>query len=272
MSTLSINGLTLSASDVDIPSGGTSGGILYWSDASTLSSSGVLAANKIVLGGGAGTTPATLASLGTTTTVLHGNAAGAPTFGAVSLTADVSGILPVANGGTGTSTAFTAGSVVFSGASGVYTQDNADLFWDNTAKQLGVGTATTGARIHAKVSDTGNFTGILAEQASTGNIGYQLLITGVQAYVLAIDHKGGSNNLAITNSSATPGSGNTIITFNTDKTITVPTDAALKFTNQTDGAGLLTGTLTNSPKVGNPTFWLPVSVNGTTCWIPTWSL
>ncbi len=43
----------------------------------------------------------TLGSLGTTTTVLHGNAAGAPSFGAVALTTDVSGILPAANGGWG---------------------------------------------------------------------------------------------------------------------------------------------------------------------------
>ena len=42
--------------------------------------------------------------MGTTTTVLHGNAAGAPTFGAVSLTADVTGTLPIANGGTGATT------------------------------------------------------------------------------------------------------------------------------------------------------------------------
>lgn len=40
------------------------------------------------------------ANQGTTTTVLHGNAAGNPSWAAVSLTADVSGILPVANGGT----------------------------------------------------------------------------------------------------------------------------------------------------------------------------
>jgi hypothetical protein len=43
----------------------------------------------------------TLGSLGTTTTVLHGNNAGVPSFAAVSLTADVSGILPVPNGGIG---------------------------------------------------------------------------------------------------------------------------------------------------------------------------
>jgi len=81
---------------------GTSGGIPYFSSGTAWASSGVLTANRIVLGGGAGAAPTVLGSLGTTTTVLHGNAAGAPTFGAVSLTADVSGTLPIANGGTGT--------------------------------------------------------------------------------------------------------------------------------------------------------------------------
>lgn len=37
------------------------------------------------------------ANQGTTTTLLHGNASGNPSFGAVSLTADVSGVLPAAN-------------------------------------------------------------------------------------------------------------------------------------------------------------------------------
>jgi hypothetical protein len=41
-----------------------------------------------------------------------------------------------AEGGTGSTTAFTAGSVLFSGASGVYGQDNANLFWDNSNKRL----------------------------------------------------------------------------------------------------------------------------------------
>jgi hypothetical protein len=47
-------------------------------------------------------------ALGTTTTVLHGNAAGVPTYGAVALTTDVSGALPVANGGTAATTAANA--------------------------------------------------------------------------------------------------------------------------------------------------------------------
>lgn len=48
--------------------------------------------------------------------------------------------LPVGQGGTGTGTVFTAGSVVFAGAAGVYSQDNAKLFWDDANNCLGVGT------------------------------------------------------------------------------------------------------------------------------------
>ena len=48
--------------------------------------------------------------------------------------------LPITSGGTGTATAFTAGSIIFAGASGVYTQDNANLFWDDAANELGIGT------------------------------------------------------------------------------------------------------------------------------------
>ena len=53
--------------------------------------------------------------------------------------------LSVANGGTGTSTAFTTGSIVFAGASGVYSQDNANLFWDDTNNRLGIGTSSPSA-------------------------------------------------------------------------------------------------------------------------------
>ncbi len=74
---------------------------------------------------------------GSATTVLHGNVAGNPSWGAVALATDVSGALPPANGGTGAGV-FTAGSVVYAGASGVYTQDNARFFWDNTNHRLGI--------------------------------------------------------------------------------------------------------------------------------------
>lgn len=127
---------------------GTSGGIPYFSSTTALSSSALLTANALVLGGGAGAAPTPLGSLGTTTTVLHGNASGAPSYSAVSLTTDVSGVLPVANGGSGTATAFTQGSVIFAGASGTYSQDNAKFFWDDTNFRLGLMTATPSALLN----------------------------------------------------------------------------------------------------------------------------
>lgn len=75
---------------------GTSGGIPYFDTTSTLSSSALLTNHAIVLGGGAGASPTVLGSLGTSTTVLHGAAAGAPTFSAVALATDVSGTLQAA--------------------------------------------------------------------------------------------------------------------------------------------------------------------------------
>ncbi len=71
------------------------------------------------------------------------------------VTVDLDGTIPVANGGTGTSTAFTAGSVVFAGAAGVYSQDNANFFWDNTNDRLGIGTATPGFPLEVS-KDLGN--------------------------------------------------------------------------------------------------------------------
>lgn len=52
---------------------------------------GALTANALALGNGAADLTV-LGSLGTTSTVLHGNAAGAPSFGAVAIASDVSGL------------------------------------------------------------------------------------------------------------------------------------------------------------------------------------
>lgn len=106
---------------VSHPTSATSGGIAYFSSTTVMASSALLAANQLVLGGGAGTTPATLGSLGTTTTLLHGNAGGAPTFGAV-VSADLNitttsctnqFVTAISAGGVGTCTTATLASAQF---------------------------------------------------------------------------------------------------------------------------------------------------------------
>src|SRR5437879_1491423 len=42
----------------------------------------------------------------------------------------------------GGGTAFTQGSVIFAGSGGAFAQDNANFFWDNTNKRLGIGLAS----------------------------------------------------------------------------------------------------------------------------------
>lgn len=95
--------------------------------------------------------------------------AGAITCNTVSLTADVTGTLQVGNGGTGTATAFTQGSVVFAGLSGVYSQDNANFFWDATNHRLGIGTTSPSNPLSVLSSGTGLFQVLTNGHAIIGN-------------------------------------------------------------------------------------------------------
>lgn len=63
-------------------------------------------------------------------------------------TLTLGGTLGVANGGTGTTTTFTTGSIIFAGASGVYSQDNTNFFWDDTNNRLGIGTTGPASKLH----------------------------------------------------------------------------------------------------------------------------
>src|SRR5205085_4196975 len=75
--------------------------------------------------------------------IVHNSAAGILSTSLVNLTnaTDVTGVLPITNGGTNNASAYTAGSIIFSDGTKL-TEDNANLFFDNTNKLLGVGTAT----------------------------------------------------------------------------------------------------------------------------------
>jgi hypothetical protein len=101
------------------------------------------------------TSLAKLADVATGNALISGGVGVAPSWGKIGLTTHVSGTLGVTNGGTGTATAFTAGSVVFAGASGVYSQDNANLFFDDTNNRLGVATNTPASVFEVQATATG---------------------------------------------------------------------------------------------------------------------
>lgn len=101
--------------------------------------------------------------------------------------------LAVGNGGTGTATAFTAGSVVYAGASGVYSQDNANFFWDSTNHRLGIGNTTP--QYPLEVDGPGNT--VMALKSSAPGL---LLWGGGHNYTLA-DALDGANTFSIADSS-----------------------------------------------------------------------
>jgi len=173
---------------------GTSGGVPYFSGVSSMASSALLAQYSVIVGGGAGAAPATItagannqflagntganpgfrqavlasadfANQGTTTTVLHGNAAGNPSFGAVVLTTDVSGVLPIANGGTNSSTALSGSSIAISNGTAIV--------------QGQAGTTTT--VLHGNASGAPTYSAVSLTADVTGNLPVTNLNSGTSA-------------------------------------------------------------------------------------------
>jgi hypothetical protein len=129
---------------------GTSGGIPYFSSASTWATSAALAAGSIVVGGGAGATPATTATgtgvvtaLGTNVGsagafVVNGGALGTPSSGTVTnltgtATININGTVGATTANTGAFTTVSAsGAIAANGGSITTTVANAVIDLDNT--------------------------------------------------------------------------------------------------------------------------------------------
>lgn len=112
-----------------------------------------------VTGSGTGSFATTIANLAVTNAMIANST--------INLTTKVTGTLPVANGGTNTSTAFTLGSIVFAGSGGTYSQDNASLFYDSTNFRLLVGTNTgLTAKIGCQTSSTSEKGAVIKLSAS----------------------------------------------------------------------------------------------------------
>lgn len=79
---------------------------------------------------------------------LQTNGSGVTSWQTVSATT-ISGVLPIANGGTNNSTAYTAGSVIFSNGTSL-TQDNSNFFWDDSSNFLGIGTSSPGSPLDVR--------------------------------------------------------------------------------------------------------------------------
>ena len=104
-------------------------------------------------------------ALGTPASGTLTNATGLP------LSTGTTGTLAVTKGGTGAST-FTAGSIVFAGASGVYSQKNTNLYWDDSSNRLGIGTATPAVTLAVSATDSILIPVGTTAQRPTGATGY----------------------------------------------------------------------------------------------------
>ena len=165
------------------------------SGASTFTDHGVLL--------GSGATAFSVTAVGATGEVLKGNTGADPTFGAVDLTTDITGILPVANGGTGLSTITDHGIMVGSGAGNVTPlavgatgetvmgSTGADPTWTGSPSFSGTATGGTGL-----VATTGDVT------VSAGNLNLPTTNAALTQGVIEINgvryfHAFGTDNLFI---------------------------------------------------------------------------
>ena len=180
-----------------------------------------------------GNTTTSMASTaaGTSTTLLHGNASGAPTWGAVSLTADVSGTLPVANGGTNI-TSYTIGAIPYASTAGVLSQ-LLDVATGNAIISGGVGVAPS----YGKVGLTTHVSGTLpVGNGGTGqasNLTQYGVVYGSTTTAMATTAAGTTTTVLHGNAAGAPTFGAVSLTADVSGTLPLANGG----TNATTGAG-----------------------------------
>lgn len=168
--------------------------------------------------------------------------------------------LPVASGGTGSSTA--AGARSNLGLGSMATQNaNAVAITGGTAALTGASSVTTsglnnslavsdngGSGAHVLLSNTGATNPNKYLRSRAGNL--ELINSGYTSIIMTVSDVG-----ALSVSGLLTGGSSTL----------VASSVALA-----NGAAASTATLTNAPTAGNPTKWVPINDNGTTRYIPAW--
>jgi hypothetical protein len=161
---------------------GTSGGIPYFSSASTWATSGALTVNRVVLGGGAGATPTVTAADSTTTHALFATA-GAPAFRAV-----VSGDIPALAYVTSATIAGTANQITASGTCTITSSGTCTL--SLPASISSVTNLTPGADFTLTQNSVVPFTSVSAGALvntlvlNAGNVGIKVASPGAQLEVM----------------------------------------------------------------------------------------
>lgn len=191
-------------------------------------------------------------ALGTPASVTLTNATGLP------LATGVTGTLAVARGGTGAST-FTAGSIVFAGAAGVYSQKNTNLYWDDSNNRLGIGTATPAVTLAVSATDSILIPVGTTAQRPTGAAGYVRFNTSTVSFEGYDGTAWGGFGTGTVSSVAVSGGTTGLTTsggpITTSGTITI--SGTLAVANGGTGVTSSTGTgsvvLGTSPTVNNPT-------------------
>jgi hypothetical protein len=135
-----------------------------------------------LLYGSATNTWSKLAGVATGNALISGGVATAPSWGKIALTTHVSGVLPIANGGTNNSSAYASGAIVYSNGTSL-TGNTSILFVNTSSGNVGIGTASptstnggVGKLVH--INGTSNVVLHLKSSTTTINQGGVLEVTG----------------------------------------------------------------------------------------------